>query len=189
MSVPWPTSPIRRLYLGVDRQDYLVNWLVRKDKRNIQLSAITTVDNEHGYCFGMHLNFDPSLDSEVVQAEVETNGDLGMPYPHRRFARLWLNADHDVASEKSVATKRRKLGLSTEIDETYAAALQRDDIESPDAPSPVDRLPEYGMQTHGEYTLYGHFFFLKRLLGNVKKWRFLSTKIQACGPPASPLDT
>ncbi|MGB5717419.1 MAG: hypothetical protein WBN81_10025, partial [Gammaproteobacteria bacterium] len=25
---------------------------------------------------------------------------------------------------------------------------------------------------HGEYTMYGHFFFLKRLLGNVQKWRF-----------------
>jgi len=45
--------PIRRLYLGVDRQDYLVNWMVRKDKRNIQLSAIAAVDNEHGYCFSL----------------------------------------------------------------------------------------------------------------------------------------
>ncbi len=163
---------IRRLYLGVDRQDYLVNWLVRKDKRNIQLSAIAAVDNEHGYCFAVHLNFDPSLDSEAMQAEVEKNGDLGLPYPHRRFARLWLNADHDEASAKSVTTKRRKLGLPTQIDEAYAAALLRDDIESPDAPSTVERLPEYGMQTHGEYTMYGHFFFLKRLLGNVQKWRF-----------------
>ena len=106
--------PIRRLYIGVDRQDYLVNWQVRKDKRNIQLSAITSVDNEHGYCFGMHLNFDPSLNSEAVQAEVENNGDLGMPYPHRRFARLWLNADHDEASRKSMTRKRSKLGLPTE---------------------------------------------------------------------------
>lgn len=163
---------IRRLYLGVDRQDYLVNWLVRKDKRNIQLSAIAAVDNEHGYCFGVHLNFDPSLDCEAVQAEVKKNGDLGMPYPHRRFARLWLNADHDETGARSMATKRRKLGLPTQIDETYSAALKRDDIESPDAPSPVERLPEYGMQTHGEYTMYGHFFFLKRLLGNVQKWRF-----------------
>ena len=163
---------IRRLYLGVDRQDYLVNWLVRKDKRNIQLSAIASADNEHGYCFGVHLNFDPSMDSGAVQTEVEKNGDLGKPYPHRRFARLWLNADHDEARARSMATKQRKLGLLTEIDETYAAALTRDDIESPDAPSPVERLPEYGMQTHGEYTMYGHFFFLKRLLGNVQKWRF-----------------
>jgi transposase-like protein len=110
--------PIRRLYLGVDRQDYLVNWLVRKDKRNIQLSAIAAVDNEHGYCFGMHLNFDPSLDSEAVQAEVESNGDLGLPAPHRRFARLWLNADHSEASAKSAATKRRQRALPTAIDET-----------------------------------------------------------------------
>ena len=163
---------IRRLYLGVDRQDYLVNWMARKDKRNIQLSAIAAVDNEHGYCFGVHLNFDPALDREAVQAEVENNGDLGMPYPHRRFARLWLNADHELASAKSLTTKRRKLGLPTQIDEAYAAALMRDDIESPDAPSSVERLPEYGMQTHGEYTMYGHFLFLKRLLGNVQKWRF-----------------
>jgi hypothetical protein len=43
--------PIRRLYLGVDRQDYLVNWLGRRDKRNTRLSAIAVVDNEYGYCF------------------------------------------------------------------------------------------------------------------------------------------
>jgi hypothetical protein len=28
------------------------------------------------------------------------------------------------------------------------------------------------MQIYGEYSMYGHFFFLKGLLGNVKKWRF-----------------
>ena len=163
---------IRRLYLGVDRQDYLVNWLVRKDKRNIQLSAIAAVDNEYGYCFGAHLNFDPSMDSKTVQAAVETNGDLSKPYPHRRFARLWLNADHERATAKSLNAKRHKQGLPAEIDETYADAMTRDGIESPDVPSPAARLPEYGMQTHGEYTMYGHFFFLKRLLGNVQKWRF-----------------
>jgi transposase-like protein len=36
--------PIRRLYLGIDRQDYLVNWLGCKDKRNTWLSAIAVVD-------------------------------------------------------------------------------------------------------------------------------------------------
>ena len=28
------------------------------------------------------------------------------------------------------------------------------------------------MQVHEEYTLYGHFYFLRRLLGNVEKVRF-----------------
>ena len=120
----------------------------------------------------MHLNFDPKLNSEAVQAEVEKNGDLRLPYPHRRFVRLWLNADHDRASAKSVVTEQRTLNMPRAIDETYAAASRRDDIESPDTPSPEKRLPEYGMQIHGEYTMYGHFFFLKRLLGNVQKWRF-----------------
>jgi transposase-like protein len=163
---------IPRLYLGVDRQDYLVNWQVRKDKRNTQLSAIAAVDNELGYCFGVHLNYDPSLDAAAIQAEAQINGDLHLPHPHRRFARLWLNADYDDASSRSMATKRHNLSLSAAIDDTYAAALTRDDIESPDAPLPTKKLPEYGMQIHGEYTMYGHFFFLKRLLGNVQKWRF-----------------
>lgn len=63
--------------LGSDVGDFdnASHWQVRKDKRNIQLSAIAAVDNEHGYCFGVHLNFDPSLDAAAIQAEVETNGD------------------------------------------------------------------------------------------------------------------
>lgn len=166
------TLAIKRLYLSIDRQDYLVNWMVRKDKRNIQLSNIAAVDNESGYCFGTHLNFDPSLQSQEVQAEVERNGDLDKPYAHRRFARLWLGADHDAASARSAITKENKLKRSSNIEATYAQALMREDIESPDTPSPTTRLPEYGMQTHGEYTMYGHFFFLKSLLGNVEKWRF-----------------
>ena len=43
-------SSIRALP-GVDRQDYLVNWRVQEDKRNIQLSAIAAVDNDHGCCW------------------------------------------------------------------------------------------------------------------------------------------
>ena len=164
--------PIRRLYLGVDRQDYLVNWLGRKDKRNTRLSAVAVVDNEYGYCFGAHLNFDPSLDRKTIQVEAEKSGDLSKPYPHRRFARLWLDVDHEKASAKSMAAKRWKLGLTAEIDETYNVAIARDDIESPGMPSPATRLPGYGMLVHGEHTMYGCFFFLKRLLGNVQKWRF-----------------
>ena len=33
------TLPIGRLYIGVDRKDYMVNWDVRQNRRNIVLSA------------------------------------------------------------------------------------------------------------------------------------------------------
>jgi len=46
--------PIEKLYLSSDRQDYIVNWTHRKDKRTTQLSAVGTADNGSGYIFGMH---------------------------------------------------------------------------------------------------------------------------------------
>ena len=82
-----------RLSLRVDRQDYLVNWFARDDQRNVRLSAMATGDNKRSYGFGIHLNFDPSLDKDALQAEFDKNGGLNKPYPHRRFARLWLNTD------------------------------------------------------------------------------------------------
>ena len=41
--------------------------------------------------------------------------------------------------------------------------------EAPDAPR---RLPTQGVQIHAEYTLYGHFFFLRQLFSGVEKLRF-----------------
>ena len=33
-------------------------------------------------------------------------------------------------------------------------------------------LPKDGMQVRGEHTMYGHFFFLRKLLDNTEKVRF-----------------
>ncbi len=58
---------IRRLNIAVDRQDYVVNWTQREDKRNVVLHAVGSADNESGYVFGMHPNFDPALDRDAVR--------------------------------------------------------------------------------------------------------------------------
>lgn len=160
-----------RLYIGVDRQDYAVNWTQRKDKRNVVLSAVTSADNESGYVFGMRPNFDPECDPAEVKAAALANGDLALPAAHRRFARLWLQADYDASVAAS--TKRAAGGsLPAAIAAVYQAAGQRDDVESPEVFTGSDTLPASGMQVHGEYTLYGHFFHLKHLLGQVEKVRF-----------------
>jgi len=36
---------IPRLYIGIDRQDYVVNWTRREHKRNVQLTAVGSADN------------------------------------------------------------------------------------------------------------------------------------------------
>ena len=162
---------IARLYLGVDRQDYAINWSDRKDKRNVQLSAVASADNGTGYVFGMHPNFDPACDPTLVEAETLAHDDLRLPFPHRRFARLWLRADYDAAV--LVASPRRAGGnLHGSIAATYAVAAQRPDVESPEIFTDAERLPASGMQVHAEYTLYGHFLHLKELLGHAGKIRF-----------------
>jgi transposase-like protein len=81
---------ISRLHLGVDRQEYVVNWTRHVDRRNVKLSAVGTADNTTSYVFGMHLNYDASLDSEVVEADAIASDDYQTRPPFRRYARVWL---------------------------------------------------------------------------------------------------
>ncbi len=84
---------IQRLYLQIDRQEYMVNWTKEADKRNVRMHALGTADGRSGYVFGMHLNFDSSLDATTVEAEAAALGDIKVVFPFRRFARLWLLDD------------------------------------------------------------------------------------------------
>lgn len=165
------TLPIERLYLGVDRQDYSINWTRREDRRNIVLSAVASADNATRYVFGMHLNFDEGLDSAAVEADAHAAGDLAVAAPYRKHARLWLKTDYDASVARS-ARKAAAASLAGGIANAYSAAQARSDIESPEAFTKEEKLPGQGMQVHGEYTLYAHFLYLKSMMGNVEKWRF-----------------
>jgi len=70
-----PEKQIRRLYVGVDCQDYVINWTSSSDRRNITLHAVAAADNTTGYVFGTHVNFDPSLFPAEIEKEAETAGD------------------------------------------------------------------------------------------------------------------
>jgi transposase-like protein len=165
--------PIRRLYLAVDKQEHLVNWTERHDKRNVSLSAIASADNTSGYVFGVHPNFDALIDREAIESDAATIGDSSLPAPHRKYAHLWLEADYLAAANRKKPI--RPLGdssLEQEIAATYVAAAQRDDVEAFDDKTNEEKLPDYGVQVRAEYTMIAHFYFLKRMLGKVEKWRF-----------------
>lgn len=78
---------IPRLYIGVDRQDDVVNWTQREDKRNVQLTDVGSADNVTRYVFGMHLNFDPDVAADVIEQDAATLGDGELQMPFRRHAR------------------------------------------------------------------------------------------------------
>jgi len=166
-----PEMDIKRLYIGVDRQDYVVNWTERKDRRNVVVSAVASADNTTGYVFAMNPNFDPELDPTVIEDEATLLGDALLPPSRRRFARLWLKADFMEAVANPIQRKVSST-LQGEITGQYDAAVQRTDIESPESFTKGDRLPRNGMLVHSEYTLWGHFLHLHRLLPKAEKIRF-----------------
>ena len=129
---------IPRLYISADGQEQIINWRDKEDRRNVVLSAIASVDNPTGYCFGMHLNFDPSLDRAAIEAEATRIGDVAKPTPLRKFSRLWLEADYTDAAIRKVVRARAKAaqpipapGLAGAIDAAYEAQQEREDIEAP----------------------------------------------------------
>ena len=165
--------PLRRLYLATDRQDYLMNWTRRDDRRNVALQAVCTADSATGYVFGMHLNYDSELDSGPIEKAAIAAGDYQVPPPFRRYARCWLKADYAVRVQMPAGQGMpTKANLQSAIAATYAEAALRNDVEVGEALDASRQLPPQGMQIHAEYTLYGHFFFLRQLFGGVEKLRF-----------------
>ncbi|MBT6340159.1 MAG: IS1 family transposase [Desulfobacula sp.] len=169
-----PAMSINRLYIGVDRQDYMINWSDAKDRRNIIFRAVGSADNTTGYILGLHLNFDPSMNPENIEKDAIASGDYDVKPAYRKHARLWLRRDYIEAIKK---TRTRKLythsgSLRGNIAATYENVAKRDDVEMLDRLDDDLTLPKDGMQVRGEYTMYGHFFFLRKLLGNTNKIRF-----------------
>lgn len=164
---------IPRLYIGVDRQDYMVNWTRNADRRNVMLHAVGSADNTTGYVFGMHLNYDAALDSEAIEKDAAVVGDYQAKAPFRRYARCWLKEDYTAAMRKMASRKKKATqGLQGDIESAYIDAGQRDDIEVSETQDSGRKLPTKGVQIHAEYSLYGHFFYLKKLFGGVEKLRF-----------------
>lgn len=171
-----------KLYLAVDRQQYVVNWSKRKDKRNVMLAAIATADLQSGYVFGFNLNFDAEANPLLVENDAAAIGDAMQSPPYRKYARLWLQADHDAAVDSSLAQNRKLAkarkkasvldSVAGEIEGRYDENLVRTDIEIMEAPESETKLPDFGMQVHEQYTIYGHFLLIRRLLEKAPKLRF-----------------
>lgn len=163
---------ISRLYLSVDHQDHVINWKKANEKRNIVLSAIGCADNKTSYVFGIHVNYDPNLDAELIEEESLALGDDNLRAPFRRYARVWRAQDYIDSLENRAKKKQTKRYLQDSIQETYDVSIGREDVEVSETPSVETGLPYAGMQVHSEYTMYAHFFFLRQILKNVGKIRF-----------------
>jgi transposase-like protein len=169
-----------KMYIAVDRQFYAVNWRVREDKRNIILYGVASADNSTGYVFSNDVNYDFSLDPDMIELEVERSGDYEKNIPFRRYARLWLIRDFIAAVQQSKKNSERKNMqqgqssnlLDLEIVGRYEASKKRGDVEVSEDLNDKVQLPQKGMMVRMDYCLYGHFMRLRDLLRGAKKIRF-----------------
>lgn len=168
-------------YLSVDRQKLIVNWSDRGNRKNTVLLSMATADQTTGYLFAANVNFDPEMDSADTEQEMVRFGDHHLAKPFRRFARVWLPQDFDRAAErvrtrgarKSRTADATKAGmLLASVEDTYDAALEREDVEDGDGPSPNARVPAKGMLLHEQVVMAAHIQLVSRLLHRAQKLRF-----------------
>jgi hypothetical protein len=100
-----------------------------------------------------------------------------LPPPFRRFARLWLEGDYQKSVDRANspaadANNDVAADLDAEVERREKRIAAREDLETAELLTNEEALPTNGMQVHAEYTLYGHFQFLRRLLGRTQKLRF-----------------
>ena len=120
----------------------------------------------------MHLNFEPDVETGVIEHEAAALGDPEVQMPFRHHARLWLASDYAAAQQKGKNALSGAGGtLNGAVAARYKEAESRSDVEVFEEPGRTTQLPKTGMQVHAEYTLYGHCFLLRDLSAGAEKIR------------------
>lgn len=158
-----PKLPIENIHLSTDRQDYIVNWSDRKDKRTTQIGAIGSACLATGYIFGMELNFDSSIHLSDVLDTDEYKNEIGLGYPFRKYARIWTPNEVEQRKKANRSVPRNTL------EEIELRAMNVDGDRSAYELMDENKLPPHGVLVHSEYTQYAHFLRLRDLLGHARK--------------------
>lgn len=177
-------SDLGKRYLSTDRQKLIVNWSDRESRKNTILLSIATADQVTGYLYAANVNFDGEMDSDLVQKEAPKFGDQRLAKPFRRFARVWFPQDWDAAALRNQARTKDRLSaakaaqpdrpdrLLASVEDTYEAALEREDMDDGDDPSPLAKAPAKGMLLHEQAVMTAHIQLVARLLHRAEKLRF-----------------
>lgn len=166
--------------LCTDKQDYTLNWTNRKQRVNTVLHAVGTADLKSGYVFGMHLNFDPSVDISSI-SKLEESTSAKYPQHHRKYAHLWMPRD-TIIGGKSPKHFRELQKELTKLNLTGAerSIVENDRIEelNNEIGTIIDDAKDgwadsiRGARIHSEYTMFAHFLWLAQSFFNAKKVNF-----------------
>jgi len=167
----FPNRNFGKISIAVDRQEYRLNWPDKNDRRNVVIQNLSCAETRSGYIFASHLNYDRNLVREEIEESARDVGDHNLKPPFRRYARLWVTQEQpeQTGEAKVIEPTENEPPIFTQIKQEYADTEVRADVEV----SPEDfrhrKLPAKGMLVHTEYTLYGHFQYLKKMLASTDR--------------------
>lgn len=177
-------TDLGRRRISVDRQKLMVNWSPRDERRNTVILSIASADQDTGYVYGAHLNFDATMDEADVLKDLVRFGDSRLDQPFRRYARVWLEQDYKDASKRADSKRNRRAKsalaaakslvekLEANVEQRYEEAVERDTIDDGEEPSLNARPPTKGMLLHEQVVMNAHMQFVSRLLHRADKLRF-----------------
>ena len=163
------------LRLCVDSQDYMVNWRRRVNRKNIQFTAVCTVEAASGYVLAHNMNFDPDMMQVDVEDEARINGDLDPKKKSyfRTSPQYWL--EHDFRKQAGAAPLEIRPNIDAEpllveqlIIEKALLEASMPDPEIQDAPFRGNQMPHAGVMTHADYTAYAHAMLVERMTRGAK---------------------
>lgn len=161
--------------LCVDRQDYMVNWRRKRVRKNIQMTAICTVDFDSGYVLGHHLNYDPDRNQVDIEDAAKISGDYepGKRSYFRSLPQYWLDREFYGSADPAAPEIRPNLGAEPLLVEQLIKEKERSDRrltdpEKPDVPAIGNQLPSNGVMTHLDYTAYAHARLIRRFMAHTK---------------------
>ena len=154
--------------IEADAQVYQLNWISRLDRRNVELSAYCCVDSESRFIFGLHSNFDPTVDPFEINAKAARQGDLQIAEAFREYPQYWLAGDELHAGRAMSRSVIKRQDLIRQLELLYAQAASRADVENIELhhldTSFVTPELKGGLQVHMPYTTYAHWLLMHRML-------------------------
>jgi DNA polymerase III epsilon subunit-like protein len=133
-----------------------------------------SADNISGYVFPICVNYDPNADLELIEENAKIIGDHNVPYPFRKYARLWLQADY----EDSVKRWRKRKQYESSPRDKRPVTLKENklyrhfDIDSIQLLGEIHKLPSKGMQVHFQYMMFAYMRLMCELVRDTEKVRF-----------------
>jgi transposase-like protein len=147
----------KHVRICVDRQDYMVNWRRRQDRKNVQMSAVCTVDYDSGYVLGHHLNYDPDRDQEELDDLAGANGDMDPTTRSyfRTFPQYWVSQEFYSSVDTSLPPIRPDLDSAPLLVDDLIRERERQrrklkDAEKDDVPTTGSKLPQEGAMGSGQ---------------------------------------